>query len=244
MSTRLLIFDYIYVQTAKLGPGELERISLFMDQEEMSDNRITAHGESDLVSWILSNEVRRQHLFSKISHAPGRSQDGIQDRYFQLSKTPKGGDLDLVVLEGDRPSQGVCVEFKKVKIRLDSNGVEKVNGLDKLDKLIAQGNARQSQGFWKSYICGIAVIDKHKAEAANIFSRGPESQEIQKFYNLDRLAGIHADVGVLLLELTQPTGKPHDELFGLGICKVKEAGILEQPARLTEDLQALFRRNS
>lgn len=242
MRTRTLTFDYIYADTVRLGPGTYDRVDVFVDHREGVGERISDRGEQDLVKWVLEDEVRRRYLISKICKAPGRSLDGIQDREFQLSKTPQGGDLDLVVLEHDHPSQGVCVEFKKLKVRLDPDGEEKVNGLDKLEKLVAQGNARQSQGFWKTYICAIAVIDKHESEAANIFARRAESPEMHRFYNLDGLSGIHQDVGVLLLELSQPTGKFFGELFGLGICKVKEAAVLEQPARLTEDLQALFRQ--
>jgi hypothetical protein len=242
MSTGHLVFDYIYVDTATLDPKEFSAICLFQDEPSTLSSRITDQDEQILVRWLLSNDMRRQRFLSNISNGPGRYRDSIMDKEFPLSSTPKGGDIDLVLLEGDSLARAVCVEFKKVKVRIDSNGKELVNGLGGLKKLIAQGNARQSQGFWKTYICAVAVIDKHDAEAANVFARRPESQEILEFYNLISSSGIHPEVGVILMEVSQPTRKAYESMFGLGTCKVREAGVLEQPIKLTEDLQTVFRK--
>jgi len=243
MNTKCLAFDFVYSDTITLGPGVQEPSSFFQDGPSLSSERITDEGEQKLVHWILCNVNRRQLLLSKICTNPGHHLDSILDKEFPRSAIPRGGDIDFIVLDGNNPTQGVCIEFKKVKVRIDSNGEERVNGLNELEKLIAQGNARQSQGFWKSYICAVAVVDSHQHKTPNVFLRRGERQEFKRFYDLANMSGLHPDVGILLMEVSQPTGKSFNAMFGFGICEVRPAGILAQPIRLTEELQALFRKS-
>ena len=241
MSREPLFFDFVFMDTVTIGPGPLASTSFFQDGQAVSSDRIVNLWEQDVVAWILASVRRRDLLFSKICLAPGPYADSILDSEFPLTLTTQGGDLDFVMLEGGDSTQGICVEFKKVKVRIDPQGGESVNNLPGLETLIKQGNKRQSQGFRKTYICAVAVIDAHKFQTPNTLLRGMETPKVQAFYDLGSMAGIHSDVGILLIEIPQPTGKSFHEFSGFKICKIKEAGVLEQPPRLTEDLRTLFR---
>jgi hypothetical protein len=236
-----LRFDFIYddlVAFSEIG-GDASA-SLFNDQAPRSPYRVTNEPEVQIVTWILADERRRGLFFSKMTMASGLWEDSIPDREFSGSSCPKGGDIDFVMLEGNSPKHAICIEFKRVKVRIDSDGKERINHLPGLDELVKQGNLRQSHGFYKSFICGVAVIDSHEYRTPNVFTRGMQSTEIQRFYGLAGISGLHNDVGVLLIEISQPTGKHIDEMSGFGVCVVKQAGVLEQSPRLTEDLTRLF----
>jgi len=241
MSRELLVFHFVFTDTVTIGPGPITSTLFFQDSHAVSLDRIVDLKEQDVVAWILASERRRDLFFSKICLAPGPYDDSILDSEFPLTLTTQGGDLDFVILEGGDATQGVCVEFKKVKVRIDQQGGERVNNLPGLETLIKQGNKRQSQGFRKTYICAVAVIDAHEFQSPNTLQRGMETPEVQAFYDLGSMVGIHSDVGILLIEIPQPTGKSFHEFSGFKICKVKEAGVLEQPPRLSEDLRTHFR---
>lgn len=241
MSRERLTFDCVFMDTVSLGPGPIGSTSFFQDGHATSPERIVELPEQEVVSWFLAINDYRDLFFSKICLSSGPYVDSVLDREFPLSLTTQGGDIDFVMLEGGDPSRGICVEFKRVKVRVDQHGEERINNLPGLETLIKQGNKRQSQGFHKSYICAVAVVDAHEFQTPNAVTRGMRSPKVQAFYELNSLSGIHNEVGILLIEIPQPTGKSFKELSGFKICKVKEAGVLEQPPRLTEDLQALFR---
>ena len=239
MSNKLLVFKYTYFDSVHLDAEKT--MKLFQDDVPYSTERITENYEQAIVKWILSNVQCRDLMFSEITDAPSAYKDSILDKSFPKSIRPEGGDIDFVMPEGGNPSKAVCVEFKKVKVRIDDDGRERVNNLDKLERLIQQGNKRQSQGFYKSYICAVALIDSHQYKSPNVFVRGMEGEDVKRFYNLDSIGGVHNDVGIILAEIAQPTGKSFNEMFGFGVCKLKDAVILEQPSRLTEDVQELFK---
>jgi hypothetical protein len=243
MNTEQMIFEFIYRDIVTISPGVFESISFFQDEASVSVERITDEHEQQIVRWIFDDDMLRQKFLSKVSCCPGRFRYSIPDMEFDKSKAQKGGDIDLVVLEQDNPSQGICIEFKKVKVRVDSSGKEWINGLRGLEKLIDQGNARQLQGFWKNYICAIAIFDSHHFETPNVFLRRGDEEDIAKFYGLANIPERNSDVGIILVELHQPTGKSFRSMFGFGVCKVREAAVLEQPSRLTEDIQTVFRES-
>ncbi len=239
MSKKLLAFKYTYFDSVHFDA--VKTMKLFQDDVPYSAERITDNDEQAIVKWILSNVQCRDLIFSEITHTPGAHKDSILDNSFPKSIRPEGGDIDFVMPEGDNPSKAVCVEFKKVKVQIDDDGRERVNNLSKLKQLIQQGNKRRSQGFYKSYICAVALIDSHQYKSPNVLVRGMEGKDIKKFYNLDSIGGVHNDVGIILAEIAQPTGKSFNEMFGFGVCKLKDAVILEQRPRLTEDVQELFK---
>jgi hypothetical protein len=244
MSKEPLRFDLVYLDTVTIGPGPVESVDFFQDGHAISPDRIVQLTEQEIVSWILANERFRDLFFSKIGETPGPYLDSVSDNSFPLTLTPQGGDIDFLMLDGGNPSRALCVEFKKVKVRVDPHGNERVNNLSGFETLIKQGNRRQSQGFRKTFICAIAVIDAHEFRTPNVLIRGMESQDAQAFYDLGGIEGIHDDVGILLIEIPQPTGKSFHELSGFKICRVKEAKVLEQPSRLNDDLRNLFRAKS
>lgn len=240
MSTELLAFKYTYFDCT---PVDAEKtMTLFHDDVPCSSERITNNNEQEIVKWILSNAQCRRLMLSEITDTPSEAyKDSIPDNSFPKCIRPKGGDIDFVILEDDAPSKAVCVEFKKVKVRIDRDGQERINNLGGLNQLINQGNERQSQGFFKTYICAVALIDSHQYKTSNVLVRGMNCGEVNRFYNLDSIGGIHSDVGVILAEIAQPTGKSFNEMFGFGVCTLKAAVILEQPSRLTEDVETLFK---
>ena len=243
MSRESLTFDCVIMDRIVIGPGPVTSVPCFQDGHAISPDRIVDLTEQEVIAWMLASEPCRSLFFSKICLASGPYADSVLELKFPLTLISQGGDLDFVMLEGGDPTRGVCVEFKKVKVRIDKQGEERINHLPALETLIKQGNKRQSQGFRKSYICALAVVDAHEFRTPNTLTRGMGSPKVQALFELGSMAGIHDDVGVLLIEMPQPTGKSFKDFIGFNICKVKEAGVLEQPARLTEDLQALFRQS-
>lgn len=211
------------------------------DDVEYSDERILRVQEQELVRGILSDRISREILFDEIDYPYGPFRDSVPDGEFPESVGRRGGDIDFVGLLGGFPSRAICIEFKKVKVKVFEDGSEKVNKLAALEQLIWQGNERRGQGFHKTYICAVAVIDSHERKTPNVLTRGASGEEIQQFYNLDCLGGIHPDVGIVLAEIVQPTGRSYKDMWGFGACLLRQASPQEQSTRITTDISSRIR---
>ena len=236
---RKLRFNYIFVDMFKLEP--YQQVNAFNDSLAISQDRVTRQIETDIVKWVINKDVCRKLLFNELSITSTLMLDGIKDKCFPNSMKPKGGDIDFICLQDNNHFQAVCIEFKKVKIRIDANGDERINHLGGLETLIQQGNLRRSQGFFKTYICVVSLIDNHLYKTPNIFTRR-KSGRYNCTYNIDEMQGINNEVGIILIEITQPTGKPYNEMFGFGTCNIKNAVGIEQSRNLTKEIEHLFRR--
>lgn len=244
MSKEILTFKSVQVDAQTIGSSVELPLSFFCDGHSFPNERITRLEEQRAVRWLLDQESCRRLFLGELGVASCNYRDSIPDSVFDQIRHRQGGDVDFVALESESPTHAACVEFKRVKVRVHADGKETVNGLEELEKLIRQGNQRQSMGFWKTFICAIAVVDNHLLETPNTLLRRGDPRDYQRVYHLGQHTAIHEDVGILLIEVAQPSGKDFGSRFGFGICKLKEAKVLEQPPNLTECLKTYFRQSS
>lgn len=242
-SRRSLVFDYIHSHTVTIKPGTTS-ITLFQDDAPYSSERIPNLKEEEIVSFILADQGKRQLFLSKITSQPGLFFEALPDRELPNGVASTGGDIDLLIIENGDPSRAIAIEFKKVKIRVDSEGEQRVNNLGGLSKLINQGNQRRSQGFYKSFICAIAVIDSAEFKTPNVIVKRTNSEPTERLYNLDSAEGIHPDVGIILIEVPQPTGASYRTLSGFGVCLLRLGTPQDQPSRITNDIYSLLRKRA
>lgn len=237
-----LKFKYIYSHILTYPKEDADSLRFFHDDIFYEEDRIKNKAEQDIVRIIFSDPSKTKLIFSEINAQQGPFFDSIPDKHFKNSIIRNGGDLDIVLFEYHNPKRAICIEIKKIKINIDHEGNEKVNNIGGIGRLIHQGNTRQSQGFYKSYICAIAVIDSHEFKTANVLVKNSHSEERGKIYNLDTLSNIHPDVGIVIMEVNQPTGASYDSFSGFGVCCLRHAAPLEQPQKLSEDCE-IFLKN-
>jgi hypothetical protein len=226
---------------ATLNAGSLDNNSSFNNEPcDRYQQHVTDICEQDLVRWILGNSLCRQMFIPKVAQRYGQYRESIPHSKFYNSMSPKGGDIDFIILDGDNFTHAVCVEFKRIKFHVRPNGKCDINKIEELKRLIAQGNARYRQGFWKSFICPIAVIDSHEHKTSNVLVKDHESAGTRIIQKLCEMVGLQDSVGIIIVEITQPTVQSIDLMGGCAIVKVKDAIEQTQSVKLTDDLMTVF----
>jgi hypothetical protein len=152
-----------------------------------------------------------------------------------------GGDVDFVGINRCIPTEATCIEFKNVKVEIDNEGNEKVTKLLKLEKLTKQGNERRGEGFFKTYVAAISSIYSANCEIYNNYLPGMNSQEAKRIYNIQNDYSLDEKVGILIVEIVQPTNKNINDTCCFGVCVARPAKPQEQNEKITSDIKRIFK---
>jgi hypothetical protein len=118
---------------------------------------------------------------------------------------------------------------------------EKVNKIDSIGDGVIQANALHNLGFHRTYLLILVVIDGRNKTDYNVLCRGLSNITFERVYDFPLRDKLNEDVGVIFIEISQPTGKSIDSMARVGICIDKEAKRLEQPLNLTNRIDRLLR---
>src|SRR5205085_790051 len=151
----------------------------------------------------------------------------------------KPGDIDLLICDGRRPHQTIAIQCKRVKIR--SN--QRMNKLGNITDAVLQANRQREMGFHRNYLAVLVITDGRSRTENNVVFRGPTAETFGRIYDFTHNQSLHSDVGLIFIELTQPTGKNFREMYDVGICLDKEARPLSQSAALTNRIRELMELN-
>lgn len=161
MSSRTLCFNCIDTDTVQLS-ASAESYSLFADVGNSQMHRLADVDEPRLVAWIMADESRRALFLKKVGlSVAARFRFNIPKKYFE-SLPNDGGDVDFVGADEGDESKAVCVEFKRIKVKIDRDERERLRKVEGLMDLIRQGNERQSAGFHRSIVIGFSVFDNQE----------------------------------------------------------------------------------
>jgi len=108
-------------------------------------------------------------------------------------------------------------------------------------------------GFFQTYLCVIAVVDAATQQERNIPNRGidPVARanygEEKTFTRLIAFPGredLPHDIGIIFLEVIQPTGRSFSGLGGIGICVHHPATPRTQRPDTTNRVRAFCKDNT
>ena len=88
------------------------------------------------------------------------------------------------------------------------------------------------------------MVDGSKKLNYNILFRGCNQETFQKIYEFPDRERVHNDVGIVFIEISQPTGKNFNEMAVVGICIEREASRLDQSTNLTNRIEVRMRQKS
>jgi hypothetical protein len=171
----------------------------------------------------------------------------VQEPFTGTGRKP--GDIDVLIVDPQLPQESVAIECKRVKIRVIAEGAHHVNLFEHVLEGVHQANALREFGFFQTYLCVIAVVDASAQQEWNIPNRGldpaathhyGEHKTLARFIAFPGREELHKEIGILLLEVIQPTGGSITELPSLGICVHHPATPQTQRSCLTNKLAAYF----
>ena len=118
-----------------------------------------------------------------------------------------------------------------------------VKKLGRVPDLVHQANRqRKIYGFYRNYLALLIKVDARKKLKYNPLSRGINPETFQTIYEFPDRENVHQDVGIVFIEIVQPTGKSFDQYVTVGICIDTEATRLDQLPDLTNRVEEVMKR--
>ncbi len=242
-----VIFREIVFQYAQLRPGIIE---LFGDDGSLSTSHVSRQPEKSLIGWLVSDASARQLLCDVLGRtASAYVAVGIQQPFYAADE----GDIDLLVCDSDRPHEAAAIECKRVKVHVEDDGNDWVNRLEAVGEGVKQARKLYNKfGFFQTYLAVISAVDGANRRRLNIPSRGITSESVpnrdtstttfRSILQFPRREELPADIGIIFIEVVQPSGKRFEEQGVIRICVHHKATPRPQREADTQRMLALMKR--
>ena len=217
----------------------------FSDINDSDDNDVTKQGEEAIIKWLLATRFRFLLL-----DALGVEADAFVDHSVKqpVVENPqdKPGDIDILICPSGSPHRAVAFQCKPVVVKsLNEREDDDVKRLGRIPDLVEQANRQRSKfGFHRNYLAILIKVDGRKKLDVDPLIRGASPETFQTIYEFPDRESVHKDVGIVFIEIVQPTGKSFDDYVMVGICVETEAARLSQTSELTKRVEELMRRKS
>jgi hypothetical protein len=245
---KVLAFKTVVVNTLAFRKGQSiragEGFDLYGNYGDSDDDDVTGERESEILKWLMGSSFRNL-LLSELG--VGNDVFVGHDVVRPVIENPqaKPGDIDLLICDGYRAAQAIAFQCKRVKVKAINQDDDNVNKLSDITGGVKQANfQRNALGFHRNYL--VILIESHgsKRSGNNVFFRGPNQESFKAIYEFPMRESLHCDVGVIFIEISQPTGKSFRQMVLVGVCIDKEAVRLDQTQGLTNRIGELIRSQS
>lgn len=209
-----------------------------VDDTETDADLVTKRGESELIRWLVASPAK-DALLAEI----GASADSFIscDVRQPVVENPQGkpGDIDLLICDSGRPDRAIALQCKRVKVTaLNQDEDDDVSKLPDIGGGVKQANLQRANlCFYRNYLCVLIETDGRLRTRSNALFRGTTQETFQQIYQFPQRESLHQDVGVIFVEVSQPTGKSFTSKASVGICVDRDAERLEQSASLTNRIK-------
>lgn len=221
-------------------------VALFTDQVPYSTDRVTAKAEAEILNWLLQTSPARDLLFTSLNlPAATYAQTSIIDPILHSRPARKPGDLDMLLVpqQGD-PSRVISIQAKRVKVQAIGRSRDDVSNrhVGNLTDVVQQANGSRELGFHLNYAMVVVQIDGIERSEFNFLARTTTERQFNRIYHRVWDSPLHSDVGVIFIEISQPTGASIDNSGFIAISVDKRAKPLDQPLALNARVRQLMQQ--
>lgn len=242
-----VIFREIAFHYAQLRPGVT---TFFTDDGSPYASRISKKAEQSLISWLV-HDAATKHLLCEVLQRSLGSFFGIsvQQPFYAANE----GDIDLLVCEPRSPHEAIAIECKRVKVFVEDEGNDCINRIEAVGEGVKQVRKLYDRlGFFQTYLAIISAVDGANRKQLNIPSRGITSDSIpnrdtstttfRRILQFPRREELPPEIGIMLIELVQPSGRAFEEQGVVRICVHHKATPRPQREADTQRMLALMKR--
>lgn len=237
-----LVFDCVNSDTLFFSAGQTiragESFRLFTTEDRGIEDKVTDESEEQILQWLMSSSGGNL-LLDKL----GLSRNAL--RTFSVRKpvdeNPNHSDVDLILCESQLPQYSVGIQCKRVKIVSLNEREDDVNKLPDVKKAVVQANKqRENLGFHRNYLLIVSQIFGRKFTKENAIFRTARPETRHSIYEFPQRESLHEDVGIIFVEIGQPTGKSFRTQVNVCLRIDKEATRLDQTPSLSNRIKDLF----
>src|ERR1044072_8376448 len=238
---KLLVFETIAFDSHTFHAGTVipggTSIKSFGNYEDLEEDDVTTKDEETIIKWLLGSPAK--DLLLRVLGV-GRDSFIAYSVKQPVVENPqkKPGDIDILICGEYRADRAIAIQCKLVKVVAFSQEEDDVSKLPDIKGAVLQANKQRANfGFHRNYLAVIVKAYGQKRTQNNPIFRGPNQNTMKLLYEFPQRESLHSDVGILFIDITQPTGKSYDQMAVVGICHDQQAMPLEQSPNLTNRIK-------
>jgi len=229
-----LDFHCISYDTLHIPAGKLEgSYTLFNDANENNFESVANESESQIVSRLMTHYLARGLFNTQLGL--GKESYYRQDVKDPIVTNPNSqGDIDLIIWESATPHHAIAMQCKRVKVKAVDVANDKVNKLQEVEFAVEQANKMyEIFKFNRTYLVLLIVVDGRARNEYNMMSRGATDTTFKQCYDLDALMRLKNDIGIVVVEIIQPSSSSFAKagMFCIGLGREAKWGA--QAIRIT-----------
>ncbi len=239
---RQVSFDTVHVSLNQPGSATFFEVAPYPSVDDGSA-RVTAFDEKPIIRWLMLCPSSRQIILEELGLPPDafHRPEVVQPFY-----APGEGDIDLIICPRLSQHQAVAFECKRVKVESVNIGKDKVNKLQDVAGGVRQANKlyNGSAAFFQTYLAIITEVDASGQGEINIPNRGIRSDTtpqrgdtrtttFKQIVEFPGRAELHDDVGIIFIEIAQPSHLSIDKQASVRVCVYRRAERRDQLTGVT-----------
>lgn len=249
----VLTYRQISFDTAHIAPGRTVKATLFEAAPHPyvdGSTRVTEFDEKPLVRWLMMTLPSREIILDEL-RLPATAfycPEVVRPFY-----APGEGDLDLVLCPQLNPREGFAVECKRVKVESVNEGQDRINKLQDIAGGVRQANKLYNGpfAFFQTYLAIITEVEASGQQAINIPNRGVRSHTtpqrgdtrtttFRQIVEFPGRAELHNDVGIIFIEIVQPSRLSIDKQATIRVCVYRRAQRRDQCNSVTNRIREII----
>jgi hypothetical protein len=207
-------------------------------------SRVTEFDEKPIVRWLILFPVSRLLILEQLELPPDAF---YKPEVVQPFYVPGEGDIDLILCPRLSPHQALALECKRVKVESVNAGQDKINKLQDVAEGVHQANKLYNGpfAFFQTYLCIITEVEASAQDERNVANRGvrphttpvrgdTKTTTFRQIVEFPGRADLHNDVGIIFVEIVQPSRLSIDTQATVRVCVYRRAQKRDQLDSVTK----------
>jgi hypothetical protein len=208
---KILEFKTIAVDTLALRAGTAiragETFTMYGGYDDLDDDDVTKEGESEILRWLVESRAKDLLLAELNVGSRAFIAQSVKQPVIEHSQG-KPGDIDLLICDNYLAERAIAIQCKRVKVKAINHKDDDLNKLSDITGGVTQANFQRSNlGFHRNYLMIIIEAYGRRRVENNVLFRGPSQETFKAVYEFPRRESLHDDIGVIFVDISQPTGK-------------------------------------
>jgi hypothetical protein len=226
--------------SAPAGARLDSQIRFFDGSGPESYQKVTDRTEAHIIDWLVTFSPARELLLEEFRLQPNAYvQTNVIEPLIQRNRRKPPGDIDLIMIP--EPHRAIAIQVKRVRVFAETTHRDSTPGrqLGNITKLIEQANGSREIGFCENYALVLVECYGQARSDYNFIARGSSPGVFRRIYHLTKDQPLHPDVGLVFVEIVQPTRTSVDRAGMVAVCVDKRAVELDQAPHLTARVSQL-----
>ena len=248
----VLTYRQISFDTARIAPGQPVKATFFEAAPYPyvdGSTRVTEFDEKPIVRWLMLCPPSREIILDELGLPAAAFYCPEVVRPFYA---PGEGDLDLILCPPLSPREAFAIQCKRVKVESVNAGQDKINKLQDIAGGVCQANKLYNGpfAFFQTYLAIITEVAA-SGQDENIPNRGvrpyttpqrgdTRTTTFRQIVEFPGRAELHNDVGILFIEIVQPSRLSIDKQATIRVCVYRRAERRDQRDSVTNRIREIM----